>query len=553
MTDGIVVRWHKLALQLKLQILIQGILIVILVAAQHWITLQFESQTLSAANERAQAVADGAINGLNTLMITKAGEDEIISNQVSRALFIQKMGASEGVKELRIIRSKGIVDEFGEGLPQEHALDDIDRSVLTGGGKTDSRMTLDDSGAWLRTEVPFIASKDFRTTNCLKCHSADEGAVLGAASVTISIKNDLDKIHKINTWIWIGQVILQIVLFFSIGQIVRRLLRQLGGEPAYVIDIVRQIAKGNLSGEILTRKGDNISLLAAMKQMQDALKDIIGGTIKAADKLTQAARQLASSSHNVLQASERQSDASASVAAAVEEMTVSVGHISENAAEAQRHASDTGNLAKEGSGAVQQVIVEMNKISGSVSNASSLITSLGEQSHQISEIVNVIKEIADQTNLLALNAAIEAARAGEQGRGFAVVADEVRKLAERTSLSTRKITEMVHAIQGGTDNAVAGMSEGNMLVDESVKIVGNAENSMARIQDAVLKVLASVNDISQSLIEQSSTNDLIEKNVEGIAQMTEQTSIIIKDVAESADNLERLAAQLKDSVGKFNL
>jgi methyl-accepting chemotaxis protein len=133
------------------------------------------------------------------------------------------------------------------------------------------------------------------------------------------------------------------------------------------------------------------------------------------------------------------------------------------------------------------------------------------------------------------------------------VADEVRKLAERTSLSTRKITEMVHAIQGGTDNAVAGMSEGNMLVDESVKIVGNAENSMARIQDAVLKVLASVNDISQSLIEQSSTNDLIEKNVEGIAQMTEQTSIIIKDVAESADNLERLAAQLKDSVGKFNL
>jgi len=553
MTDGIVERWNKLTLQIKLQILIQGILIVILVAAQHWISLQFENQTLNAANERAQAVADGAINGLNTLMITKAGEDEIISNKASRALFIQKMGASDGVKELRIIRSKGIAEDFGEGLPQEQALDDMDRNVLSGGGKTESRMMLDNSGAWLRTVVPFIASKDFRTTNCLKCHSADEGAVLGAASVTISVKNDLDKIHKINTWIWIGQGILQIVLFFSIGQIVRRLLSQLGGEPAYVIDIVRQIAKGNLSEVITTRKGDSTSLLVAMKQMQSGLKDMIGGTIKTADMLTQAAQQLATSSHDVLLASERQSDASASVAAAVEEMSVSVGQITENAADAQRHASDTGNLAKEGSGAVQKVIVEMNKISGTVSNASSLITSLGERSHQISEIVNVIKDIADQTNLLALNAAIEAARAGEQGRGFAVVADEVRKLAERTSLSTQKITEMVHAIQSGTDNAVAGMSEGNALVGESVKIVGNAENSMAHIQDAVLNVLASVNDISHALTEQSSTNDLIAKNVEGIAQMTEQTSIIIKDVAASADNLERLAAQLKDSVGKFNL
>jgi len=214
MTGGIVEWWRKLTLQIKLQILIQGILVVILVAAQHWISLQFENQALNAVNERAQAVADGAINGLNTLMITKAGDDEIISNKESRALFIQKMGASEGVKELRIIRSKGIVDEFGEGLPQEHAVDEMDRNVLSG-GKTESRITLDGTGAWLRTEVPFVASKDFRTTNCLKCHSADEGAVLGAASVTISVKNDLDMIHKINTWIWIGQGILQIVLAWA--------------------------------------------------------------------------------------------------------------------------------------------------------------------------------------------------------------------------------------------------------------------------------------------------------------------------------------------------
>jgi len=544
--------WEKLALQLKLQILIQGFLIAILVTSQQWVSIQFEKQVLNAAQDRSKAVADGAINGLNTLMVTKSGEDEIISNKPSRALFIQKMGASEGIKEMRIIRGKGINDEYGAGLPEEQAVDDLDRTILAS-GKAESKIIREGESAWLRTEVPFIAMKNFRTTNCLKCHGVDEGAVLGAASVTIDVKDDLAQISIVNTWAWVGQGILQIILFFVIGYIVRHLLSQLGGEPAYVIDIVRHISKGNLSGEIVTRNGDSSSLLAAMKQMQLGLKDIIGGTLQTAEKLSQAAQKLANSSHQVLKASELQSDASASVAASVEEMTVSVVQISENASDARKHASGTGDLAKEGSSAVQEVIVQMNKISEAVSTSSDLITSLGEQSHQISNIVNVIKEIADQTNLLALNAAIEAARAGEQGRGFAVVADEVRKLAERTSLSTQKIAEMVKAIQSSTDSAVAGMSEGSARVSESVRIVGHAEDSMAKIQDGVMKVLASVQDISSALTEQSSASNLVEQNVEGIAQKAEETSTIIKDISASADHLEHLAAQLKESVGLFKL
>ena len=550
--DGIANMWDKLTLQLKLQILIQGFLIIILVAAQQWISVQFEEQAFSAARERAKTVADGTINGLNILMITKAGKSEIISDKASRAQFIEKLGASQGIKEVRVIRGKGVDDEFQSTLSQERIVDDMDRRVLAS-GKAESKMIREGSEAWMRTEVPFIALKNFRTINCLGCHGVEEGTVLGAASVTLDIKDDLLNIEKVNYWIWTGQGILQVILFFVIGVIVRHLLSQLGGEPAYVIDIVRHIAKGNLSEEIVTRSGDSTSLLAAMKQMQGGLRDIIGRTLQTADTLTQAAQHLATSAHQVLRASERQSDASASVAASVEEMTSSVGHISENASDAKKHASGTGSLAKEGSMAVQEVIVQMNKITDAVSSSSVLITSLGEQSNQISSIVNVIKEIADQTNLLALNAAIEAARAGEQGRGFAVVADEVRKLAERTSLSTQKITEMVKMIQGGTGNAVAGMSEGSARVSESVKIVGHAEGSMAKIQEGVQKVLASVGDISMALTEQSSASTLIAKNVDGIAQMTEETSTIIKDVAVSADHLERLAVQLKESVGQFRL
>ena len=545
--------WGRIGLQLKLQLLIQGFLIVVLVAAQQWVLMQFEHQVLSAAEQRATGVGDGAINGLNTLMLIKAGDKDVISDSKSRALFIQKIGSSEGVREMRIVRGKAVDDEFDGGLPQEQPVDDMDRRVLAS-GKTEHKMiTSRDGEASLRTVMPFIAKKNFRSINCLRCHGVDEGAVLGVASVVIDIKDDLATIQKVSTWIWIGQGILQILLFFVIGFIVRRLLRQLGGEPAYVIDIVRQIAKGNLSGEIVTRTDDGGSLLFAMKQMQSGLRDIIGGTLQTAHMLAQAARQLADSSHQVLSASERQSDASASVAASVEEMTVCVAQISENAADAQKYASEAGSLAKDGSNVVQSVIVEMDKISEAVTTSSSVITSLGEQSQRISNIVKVIKEIADQTNLLALNAAIEAARAGEQGRGFAVVADEVRKLAERTTLSTQEIASMIQAIQGGTNDAVEGMSKGDARVNEGVQMVDRAGQSMEKIQTGVQKVLASVDDISASLREQSSASNLIAKNIEGIAQMTEETKAIVQEVSASADSLEQLAAKLKESVGIFKL
>lgn len=551
--DGVSNWWGRIGLQLKLQILIQGSLIVILAAAQQWISIQFERQILNAAEAQAKEVADGAINGLNTLMLTKVGDDDVISNKSSRALFIQKMGASEKIKEMRIVRGKGVDDEFPDGLPQERPVDDMDRSVLASGNTEYKMIRSGDGEAGLRTVVPFIAKKNFRTTNCLKCHGVEEGSVLGVASVVIDVKDDLATIKKFNTWIWIGQGLLQIIMFFVIGLIVRSLLRQLGGEPVYVIDIVKQIVKGNLSGEIATRNDDSNSLLAAMKQMQGGLRDIIGGTLQTAEVLAQDARQLADASRRVLKASERQSDASASVAASVEEMTVCISQISENATDAQKHASGTGDLAKEGSNVVQQAIAEMGKISEAVTASSSSINSLGEQSLEIFKIVKVIKEIADQTNLLALNAAIEAARAGEQGRGFAVVADEVRKLAERTTFSTQEIASMIQAIQDGTTDAVEGMAKGSTRVKEGVQMVGRAGSSMEKIQEGVQKVLASVGDISSSLSEESSTSNQIAKNVEEIAQMTEETSTIIREVSASADQIEQLAAQLKESVGQFKL
>src|ERR1035437_7638082 len=92
-------RWNSLGMQHKLQILIQGFLIILLLIAQRWLDHRFEISAFTAADHRAVVAADGVINGLNILMLTGT-----ISDQETRKLFVRKMSASDGIKELRIIR-----------------------------------------------------------------------------------------------------------------------------------------------------------------------------------------------------------------------------------------------------------------------------------------------------------------------------------------------------------------------------------------------------------------------------------------------------------------
>ncbi|MBK1722858.1 nitrate- and nitrite sensing domain-containing protein [Thiocystis violacea] len=57
--------------------------------------------------------------------------------------------------------------------------------------------------------------------------------------------------------------------------IARGILRQIGGEPAFAVEVARAISDGTLDNAIPLRAGDEDSLLASMKTMQHLLKDRI--------------------------------------------------------------------------------------------------------------------------------------------------------------------------------------------------------------------------------------------------------------------------------------
>ncbi|MBU1236330.1 MAG: methyl-accepting chemotaxis protein [Gammaproteobacteria bacterium] len=354
----------------------------------------------------------------------------------------------------------------------------------------------------------------------------------------------------------ISIVLAAVFLALGIGVslwILRDVMRQLGGDPAYAAEMVKGIAQGDLATVIRTAPDDTTSLLAGMKQMQNALHDVIAQINEAAVKLGDASESLATTAQQVADGSSQQSDSASSIAASVEEMTVSINMVNDSAKTAHSLADEARQLSIDGAKHVKETVGEMNTIAGSVDSSTQVVRVLGEQSLKISGIVGVIREIADQTNLLALNAAIEAARAGEQGRGFAVVADEVRKLAEKTASSTQEISDMISEIQSGTQTAVRQMEAGSAQVETGVTVANATGEAMSSIENGAGKVLLAVDEISTALQEQAAASNQISHGVESIAQMTEENNAAVEAVSQAAKELRNLATALKTNVNRFRL
>lgn len=328
--------------------------------------------------------------------------------------------------------------------------------------------------------------------------------------------------------------------------------RSIAGRLQQVVEVARSIAQGRLDSRIQQGGRDEIGVLRdAFATMQERLREMIGQIRVGAGQLVEAAQNISSASTQLSVSTQEQSQAASSMAATVEELTVSINHVADNANEAHALSSDSGRQSAEGGAVIQETLASMQSIADTVQGAAAQIAELGQQSDQISSIVNVIKEIADQTNLLALNAAIEAARAGEQGRGFAVVADEVRLLAQRTANSTQEITEMIKKIQVGTRNAVSNMEVGVQQVSGGLEQASQAGDAIVAIRQASGRVVDVVDQISLALREQTVASQDVARNVERIAQMSVHNSEAVAETSRTAQGLQQLALTLEKQVASF--
>jgi diguanylate cyclase (GGDEF)-like protein len=151
-----------------------GILVTILVVALAAVLWQF---SIAGATRHAQTTAEMARVALNEAMLNGA--------TASLGRLLTRLAETQGLASIRVVRSAQVVEQFGPGARGPQQLDEIEGAVLASAAP-DYRLVSNSVEPTFRATIPYIA--DTRTEpNCLTCHQAPEGSVLGAISIEIGL------------------------------------------------------------------------------------------------------------------------------------------------------------------------------------------------------------------------------------------------------------------------------------------------------------------------------------------------------------------------------
>lgn len=348
-------------------------------------------------------------------------------------------------------------------------------------------------------------------------------------------------------------ILIALAVSGAIGLIASRsIVHQLGGEPTELMRIMQRAASGDLSTDFEVKGGAD-SVLLHLKSMLQGLSGLVREVGNVASGLESCARNVSQETGRVLDMASHQSDSIASMAAAMEEMTVAVNHIAETAQESKSGSAEAAGQANSGESSAREVTIKIRDLLQTSRGASESVGGLVNRANEIGSITAVIKEIAAQTNLLALNASIEAARAGEQGRGFAVVADEVRGLAERTAKATVEIEQMIRGIQDETQEVVGMLRESVPQATEGEQLSQSTLEILQQIRTGMEAALDRVQDVAEATREQSQASSSIAQQVERIAGGVEETRASMASATGEVKRLEALAQTLQTHMAHFKL
>ena len=363
--------------------------------------------------------------------------------------------------------------------------------------------------------------------------------------------DDLQRASRVTVLKTVGAFAIVALLTLA-GSIVltRRILRPIRDAVA----VARSVAGGDLSSNIEVRSSDETGqLTAALRDMNNSLRDLVGHVQKNALALENESHTLDHSTQAMQAESQSQNRSISSVAHAIEEVTGSAMQVVTTAEQVRTLSQENLAQSRRGTEDGAQLARHITELRDTVSSVGALVARFVESTRAISGMTRQVRDIAEQTNLLALNAAIEAARAGEQGRGFAVVADEVRKLAEKSALAAREIDEVTQRLEQESEAVDAGIRAGVDALDASQTQVLSVADVLNRACDAAVKAAEGVDQIAGAISSQRSAIDDISGHAAQLSSIAQRTLESVEEGAQASGRLNAMARDLRSSVGRFQL
>jgi methyl-accepting chemotaxis protein len=470
-----------------------------------------------------------------------------------RGIYLDQIRQAEAISELRMIRSEINARQMGEGTEDEMRHGPEEKQAIET-GKPYLEVINGKHGEVLKAVFPQISSTDYLGTDCTKCHDEPPlGSVLGAVSMEISLERTNAHIAASRLKVLAGGLVasglLFAVIFYFISRVVAKPLAELAG---HLKDIAE--GEGDLTKRLPVRGSDEVGTVAHYFNLtMEKIQKLIRTVSDSAGHVTGTARELKSSTTQIAGSSATQSEKSAAVATAVEQMVSSIASVAQSSEQAKALSVRCLEGTRQSNAELSDLKKNIAEVEGAVSQITSTVNEFIQHTGVITNLTQQVKDLADQTNLLALNAAIEAARAGEQGRGFAVVADEVRKLAAKSTTAAGEINAVTSVLNSGSTKVRSSIDQGLQVLQSSRESLERMSDTFVSTTDSVEQASRSMADIADAAEQQRTVSDEVAGNVESIAALAEQNAGAIDRAAASASDMENVAGNLQLELARFKV
>lgn len=532
----------NISLATKIYLVLASIGIAILLVTMVFLYKDETALAESLVEESIELTAQNYFDTINTMMLT--------GTMANRKVYQNKLLSQGNIAEARIIRGDKVTALFGPGFDDQKPKNDFERNALQ--GKEAFQIVEEKGRRLLQFVMPVSAQEDYRGTNCLSCHQASPGDILGV----VKLSYDLDHVDdQILSSIFSASIIQLVVILIGFGALTLAITRMVFFRLNRLTNTLNSIEKNlDLSQEITIHYDDELGAVSkALNKVIVRFRQSLFAVTQASHKLTESAKSVDDIAELTKEAVLIQKNGTDSVAAAINELDVSAAEVENNTKLAATKSVDADQMANQGLSLANNSRDGINQLCDKVFDNSTMITALNEKINGVSTVLEMITAIAEQTNLLALNAAIEAARAGEQGRGFAVVADEVRSLATRTRESIDQIQDTILGLQSDASNVVRSMTSVTELAKEKAEDVNAVSVLLAEISQQISELDELNCQIASAAKQQNLAADEINLNVVNISDVAEKSSEDAIKGKEISEQLLQLSYDLEGQVKQFKL
>lgn len=496
---------------------------------------------IAQAKSFSLSMHEATMAGLTGMMIT--------GTVAQRDVFLDQIKQLSIINDLKVLRAEGTARIFGPGNGKEPP-DALERQVMAS-GKEFVEVQHDAKGEYLRVIRPSLASKNYLGKDCILCHQAPEGTVLGVVSMKVSLDEVNAAVATQRLEALLAAIAISLPLLAFIYIFVARVVTQ---PLDAMVDGLRSISsgEGDLTRRLVVKSRDEIGEAEGVfNGMMEKFSHLVKQVGQSAAQVSSATHELVAGAKQVADSSHRQYEKSRSITGAVEQMVGSIVNVAASTETVHSQSQESLVCSRAGAQTLERLIAEIGRVRFAVNDMAGAVNAFVDSTAAITSMTREVKDIADQTNLLALNAAIEAARAGEQGRGFAVVADEVRKLAEKSASSANEIDGITRTLNVKSDAVRQSIAEGLLNIDSSEKSLDDVAQAISASNRSVEEVGAGLDAIAVATEQQRRVSSEVFANIEEIAAMARENSDAIEQTAQAVQRLETLADRMQETVSRF--